>query len=261
MNSATNEHPSAGHGNGLGTDAEPAAVVAVVVALPQLFVGLELDVREHGGAGAQFPPRGHNSLVPDRPPRDVAVVLSGGGINGVLLELGFLRRLSETPLWPRVGWIYGTSAGALAGTMGALGRLDDLEDFLLAIQPGDAFRPRPVWQFPGGLHDYTLPATIAERIGSARGAGRRARTVRGRARRVRDRRGRQPRGRRGPRLRARVRLAFDSARDHGSGDPRVRGNQRPRPSDRARRTASRPTEAGFGTSRSSTRIETRRSRR
>jgi predicted acylesterase/phospholipase RssA len=94
------------------------------------------------------------------------VVLSGGGINGVLLELGFLRRLSETPLWPRVGWIYGTSAGALAGTMGALGRLDDLEDFLLAIQPGDAFRPRPVWQFPGGLHDYTLPATIAERIGS-----------------------------------------------------------------------------------------------
>ena len=46
--------------------------------------------------------------------RGVAVVLSGGGINGVLLELAFLRRLSETALWPRVGWIYGTSAGALA---------------------------------------------------------------------------------------------------------------------------------------------------
>ena len=56
--------------------------------------------------------------------RGVAVVLSGGGINGVLLELAFLRRLSETALWPRVGWIHGTSAGALAGTMAALERLD-----------------------------------------------------------------------------------------------------------------------------------------
>lgn len=97
--------------------------------------------------------------------RDVAVVLSGGGINGVLLELGFLKRLSEDPLWSRIGWIYGTSAGALAGTMAALDRLDDLEEFLLGIQPEDAFRPRPVWRLPGGSHDYTLPATIAGRIG------------------------------------------------------------------------------------------------
>jgi len=99
--------------------------------------------------------------------RDVAVVLSGGGINGILLELGFLRRLSETSLWPRIGWLYGTSAGALAGTMAALDRLDDLEEFVLGLRPEDAFKPRPVWQFPGGLHDYTLPATVAERIGSA----------------------------------------------------------------------------------------------
>jgi predicted acylesterase/phospholipase RssA len=104
--------------------------------------------------------------VPESDRRDAAVVLSGGGINGVLLELGFLRRLSESSLWPRVGWVYGTSAGALAGTMAALGRLDDLEEFLLDLQPEDAFRPRPVWQFPGGLHDYTLPDTIAGRIGS-----------------------------------------------------------------------------------------------
>jgi len=104
--------------------------------------------------------------VPDPVRRDVAVVLSGGGINAVMLELGFLRRLSETALWPRIGWIYGTSAGALAGTMAALGRLDDLEEFLLGIQPADAFRPRPIWQLPGGLHDYTLPSTIADRIGS-----------------------------------------------------------------------------------------------
>ena len=104
--------------------------------------------------------------MPTAPRRDVALVLSGGGINGILLELGFLKRLSETDLWPRVGWIYGTSAGALAGTLAALDRLDDLEDFLLGIQPADAFRPRAVWQFPGGLHDYTLPETVASRIGS-----------------------------------------------------------------------------------------------
>jgi predicted acylesterase/phospholipase RssA len=103
--------------------------------------------------------------VPDTHRRDVALVLSGGGINGILLELGFLRRLSETRLWPRVGWIYGTSAGALAGTMAALQRIDDLEEFLLALEPQDAFRPRAVWQFPGGLHDYTLPTTVEERIG------------------------------------------------------------------------------------------------
>jgi predicted acylesterase/phospholipase RssA len=104
--------------------------------------------------------------VPDTDRRDVALVLSGGGINGILLELGFLKRLAETSLWPRVGWIYGTSAGALAGTMAALGRLDDLEEFLLGLTPQDAFRPRAVWQFPGGLHDYTLPTTVSERIGS-----------------------------------------------------------------------------------------------
>ena len=103
--------------------------------------------------------------------RDVALVLSGGGINGVVLELGFLRRVRESPLWGRVGWIYGTSAGALSGTMAALDRLDDLERFVLELQPAEVFRPRPMWQMPGGLHDYTLPATIAERVGSAEQLG------------------------------------------------------------------------------------------
>ncbi|MDQ3380468.1 MAG: patatin-like phospholipase family protein [Actinomycetota bacterium] len=98
------------------------------------------------------------------PSRDLAIVLSGGGINGVLLELGFLRRLRESPVWARVGWIYGTSAGALAGAMAALDRLDDLEELALGLQPDDVFRPRRVWQFPGGLHDYALPQTIAERV-------------------------------------------------------------------------------------------------
>jgi predicted acylesterase/phospholipase RssA len=96
--------------------------------------------------------------------RDVAVVLSGGGISGILLELGFLQRLRETPAWGRIGWIYGTSAGALSGAMAALDRVGELETLVLGLQPGDVFRPRRLWQLPGGLHDYSLPETIAERL-------------------------------------------------------------------------------------------------
>src|SRR2546423_6457901 len=98
--------------------------------------------------------------------RDVAVVLSGGAVNGVLMELGFLKRLRESDLWPRVGWIYGTSSGALSGTMAALERLDDLEDFMLRLQPDETFRPHSLWRLPFlGSHDYRLPETVAERIG------------------------------------------------------------------------------------------------
>lgn len=97
--------------------------------------------------------------------RDVAVVLSGGGVNGVLLELGFLRRLRASALWPRVGCIYGTSAGALTGAMAALDRLDDLEEFTLGLQPRDIFAPQRLWQLPlNGLHHYALPGTIAARL-------------------------------------------------------------------------------------------------
>lgn len=98
--------------------------------------------------------------------RDVAVVLSGGAINGVLMELGFLQRLQESDLWKRVGWIYGTSSGALSGTMAALDRLDELEEFLLLLQPEETFRPHSLWRLPLlGSHDYRLPATVEERIG------------------------------------------------------------------------------------------------
>src|SRR3954454_12565497 len=98
--------------------------------------------------------------------RDVAVVLSGGAVNGVLMGLGFLKRLRESELWPRVGWIYGTSAGALSGTMAALDRLDELEAFMLALQPEETFRPHSLWRLPLlGSHDYRLPQTVAERIG------------------------------------------------------------------------------------------------
>src|SRR5712691_5019102 len=97
--------------------------------------------------------------------RDVAVVLSGGAVNGVLMELGFLKRLRESDLWPRVGWIYGTSSGALSGTMAALDRLDELEKFMLRLQPEDTFRPHSLWRLPLlGSHDYRLPQTVAERL-------------------------------------------------------------------------------------------------
>jgi predicted acylesterase/phospholipase RssA len=98
--------------------------------------------------------------------RDVAVVLSGGAVNGVLMELGFLKRLRESDLWPRVGWIYGTSSGALSGTMAALDRLEELEEFMLRLQPEETFRPHSLWRLPLlGSHDYRLPETVAERIG------------------------------------------------------------------------------------------------
>lgn len=97
---------------------------------------------------------------------DVAVVLSGGAVNGVLMELGFLKRLRRTELWPRIGWFFGTSAGALTGTMAALDRLDQLEDFMLRLQPEDTFRPHSLWRLPLlGSHDYRLPQTVAERLG------------------------------------------------------------------------------------------------
>ena len=97
--------------------------------------------------------------------RDLAIVLSGGGMNGLLMELGFLRRLRADPLWERVGWVYGTSAGALCGVMAVRDRLDDLEEFVLALRPEETFRPNRLWQLPfTGLHDYALPDTIAERL-------------------------------------------------------------------------------------------------
>src|SRR5437870_4712643 len=97
--------------------------------------------------------------------RDVAIVLSGGAVNGVLMELGFLQRLRASELWPRVGWIYGTSSGALSGTMAALDRLDDLERFMEELQPDETFRPNRLWRLPLlGTHDYRLPATVAERL-------------------------------------------------------------------------------------------------
>jgi predicted acylesterase/phospholipase RssA len=101
--------------------------------------------------------------------KDVAVVLSGGGMSGIVMELGFLQRLRESELWDRVGWVFGTSAGALSGCMAVLDRLDELERFLLRLEPEDAFRANRLWRLPLlGTHDYVLPRTIQERIGDLR---------------------------------------------------------------------------------------------
>ena len=78
-----------------------------------------------------------------------------------MMELGFLQRLRESVLWPRVAAIFGTSSGALSGLLAALDRLDDLERFLMALQPEQTFRPNRLWRLPFlGLHDYALPQTI-----------------------------------------------------------------------------------------------------
>jgi predicted acylesterase/phospholipase RssA len=78
-----------------------------------------------------------------------------------MMELGFLQRLRASELWPRVAAIFGTSSGALCGSLAALDRLDDLERFLLALQPEQTFRPNQLWRLPFlGLHDYALPQTI-----------------------------------------------------------------------------------------------------
>jgi predicted acylesterase/phospholipase RssA len=62
--------------------------------------------------------------------------------------------------------VFGTSSGALTGAMAVLDRLDELEEFLMALQPADTFRPNRLWRLPFlGLHDYTLPQTIASWFG------------------------------------------------------------------------------------------------
>jgi predicted acylesterase/phospholipase RssA len=105
--------------------------------------------------------------------RDVAVVLSGGGMSGIMMELGFLQRLRESELWERVGVFFGASAGALAGSMAAVDRLDELERFLIALRPEEAFRAHTLWRLPLlGTHDYVLPRTIERWFGGVDDLGK-----------------------------------------------------------------------------------------
>ena len=101
---------------------------------PGLGVVLATAARLDGWGWRTAAERSHNAHMSER---DVAIVLSGGGMNGVLLD-GLLTRASAPARSGRGSAAFdGTSAGALAGAMAALDRLDDLEDFLLELQPGD----------------------------------------------------------------------------------------------------------------------------
>src|SRR5436190_1208947 len=68
-----------------------------------------------------------------------------------------------------------TRAEQVADNAAASGidRLDELEDFMLRLQPDETFRPHSLWRLPLlGSHDYRLPETIAERLGDIRDLAR-----------------------------------------------------------------------------------------
>ncbi len=97
---------------------------------------------------------------------DTALVLSGGSVNGIFLQLGFLQAVRASEHWPALGWVYGTSAGALSGWAAALDAVDEHERFVMGLQPEDVFAPHDLWRAAlVGLHRFTLPETVAERLG------------------------------------------------------------------------------------------------
>lgn len=105
-------------------------------------------------------------LVAAPPAVDTALVLSGGSVNGIFLQLGFLQVIRESDLWPSVGWIYGTSAGAFSGFAAARDAIDEHERFLMDLQPHDIFEAHDLWRMPFvGLHRYSLPDTVRDRLG------------------------------------------------------------------------------------------------
>ena len=144
-----------------------------------------------------------------------------------MMELGFLQRLRASELWERVGVVFGTSAGALAGCMAALDRLDDLEGFLLRAAARGGVPRAHALAAAAARHARLRPARGRSSAGSASldeladGAG----GVRARARRHRHRR-HAGAGRAGhrPALRARVLLPDVAAR----GDVRRRCSPRRR---------------------------------
>ena len=100
------------------------------------------------------------------PVADTALVLSGGSVNGIYLQLGFLQVIRESRLWPAVGWVCGTSAGAFSGWAAARDEIDEHERFLMGMQPQDVFEAQDLWRTPFvGLHRYALPDSVAEQLG------------------------------------------------------------------------------------------------
>ena len=87
-------------GERIRPDAPPAGVVAGLVVAPQRLVLEELVLGDEAPPPFHVPPvpRQHNRC--DARPRSRDRPL-GGGMNGLLMEIGFLRRLREDPLWER----------------------------------------------------------------------------------------------------------------------------------------------------------------
>ena len=112
------------------------------------------------------------------PAVDTALVLSGGSVNGIYLQLGFLQVIRASGLWPAVGWVYGTSAGA-SGWAAARDEIDAHERFLMGMQPEDVFEAQDLWRTPFvGLHRYALPDSVAEQLGDPVEAARALREAR-----------------------------------------------------------------------------------
>ena len=91
---------SAGHGKGSVSTQNQPAVVAVVVVLPEILVFLELEVGDDRGAAPELGFHGGTIATWNGERPDVAVVLSGGGIDGVLLELGELDEIFASARFP-----------------------------------------------------------------------------------------------------------------------------------------------------------------
>ena len=112
----------------------------------------------------RVPPQPERLEPVDRP--DTGLVLSGGSINGIYLQLGFLQAVRESSIWPSSGWVFGTSAGAFSGWSAALDAVDEHERFVMSLQPDDVFAAHDLWRAAlVGLHRYTLPETVAGRLG------------------------------------------------------------------------------------------------
>ena len=79
----------------------------------------------------------------------IGIALGGGGARG-WAHIGALRTLERAGFAPSI--VAGTSIGAIVGGAWAAGRLDELEQFALSLDPDTARE----------FHDETLPAEPAK---------------------------------------------------------------------------------------------------
>ena len=196
------DEPTAGcrTGKRIRANAEPAAVVAAVVVFPEVLVRLQIQVGQHNGTAPRLRPTGatiatwvrspnvtSESSSPGRDQRDPArarVSEATAGEPALVTSRVDLRNFGRCAL----------------GSDGCARSPDDLEVFLLGLQPDEVFRPRrvAVSRRAARLHasgDDRRENRPAEDLGTGL-------AVRDRARRHRDRCERASRRRRGASFRA-----------------------------------------------------------